>query len=212
MDTRRAMKQFCVKLHRLIMSMHGIEKLEKKLKGTIESSFEAWQNGQRKSNVQASRHIHQHLNVHLPKVSLPCEFFQMSMMLFVNMILLKLQHHNRYFQRKPLQQQAEVGQQGSTQGMSLQGLARHRFNYHHLQVGVHLDSYSNDSELSTYLSKHFLNQLKKWQVQRPSSTLYLNQHSRVRPTSKGAIKPFRKGSRLHCRLLWHHLPQLICRG
>ena len=70
------------------MSMHGIEKLERKPKGTIESSFEAWQNGKIVSNV-----------------------LQMSMKLFVTMILLKLQHPSRSFQRKPLQQQAEVGQQ-----------------------------------------------------------------------------------------------------
>ena len=83
--------------------MHGIEKLQKKLKGTIESSFEAWQSGKIVSTAQASRHIHQYLTVHLPKVFLPCEFFQVSMMLFVNTILLRLQHHIRYFQTKPLQ-------------------------------------------------------------------------------------------------------------
>ena len=59
--------------------------------------------GKQKSNVQASRSIHSSLTVHLPRVLHPCEFFQMSMMLFVRMILLRLQCRSRSFQRKPLQ-------------------------------------------------------------------------------------------------------------
>ena len=42
--------------------------------------------------------------------------------------------------------------------------------------------------------------------------LYLNQLSRVRPTSKCVIRPFQKSSRIQCRRLWHHLQQLTCRG
>ena len=37
------------------------------------------------------------------------------------------------FQRKPLQQQAEVGQQRSTLTVNLQGLVRCRSSQHHLQ-------------------------------------------------------------------------------
>ena len=59
---------------------------------------------------------------HLQRVFPLCVCFQMSMKLFVNMIPPRLQLHSRYFQRKPLQQQAEAGQQDSTQKMSLQGL------------------------------------------------------------------------------------------
>ena len=49
-----------------------------------------------------------------PRELRPCELFQMSMMLFVRMILPRLQCRSQSFQRKPLQQQAEPDQQLST--------------------------------------------------------------------------------------------------
>ena len=49
------------------------------------------------------------------------------------MILPRLQCRSRSFRRKPLQQQAEVGQQLSIQKKNLQGLVLHQCSLHHLQ-------------------------------------------------------------------------------
>ena len=54
-------------------------------------------------------------------------------MLFVRMILPRLQRRSRSFQRKPLQQQADLGQQLSIQEMNLQGLVLHQRSLHHHQ-------------------------------------------------------------------------------
>ena len=104
-----------------------------KPKGTIESLIKVWQLGELVSKVQASKHIQLCLMVHLQQVFPLRVCFQMSMKLFVNMIPPRLQLHNGYFQRKPLQQQAEVGQQGSTQKMNLQGLVLNMSSRHHLR-------------------------------------------------------------------------------
>ena len=118
----KSMKLTCIKQHMLPFSMYGLEKLEKKPKGIIKSLPAAWQNGRHKSKVEASKTIHQFLMAHLSRELHPCELFQMFTMLFVRMILLRLQRRSRSFQRKPLQQQAEGDQQLSIQEMNLQGL------------------------------------------------------------------------------------------
>ena len=145
-------------------------------------------------------------------------------MLSGRMILPRLHRRSRS-SRKPLQQQAEVVQQLSTQEMNLRGLVQRQCSLHHHQ-DQHLQGMFKVQLLSilqqllpqlqaihlVHQSRPYQSQSQKWRVRRPTSILYLNQLSRVRPTSKSDIRHFHMINRLHRQCLWHHLPQLICRG
>ena len=130
-----------------------------------------------------------------------CVCFQMSMKLIVDMIPPRLQLHTGPFQRKPLQQHAEVGQQGSTQKMSLQGLVLSQSSQLHLRSFQDLLQPRQHIHL-VHLSKPFPNQSNNLPKQLHWSIPYLNQLSRVRPISRCDTRHFHGISR-------HHL-QLIC--
>ena len=74
------------------------------------------------------------------------------------------------------------------------------------------DSYSHDSRPSTSSTYRGTSKAVSEVASQASSILYLNQLNRVRPTSKSVIRHFHMSSKLHRQCLWHHLPQLICRG
>ena len=125
---KKSMQLTSTRQHKLPIFVHGIKKLEKKPKGTIVSMLEAWQNSKTASKRWIFKPIHQCPMGHLLRVLRRCELFQMLMKLFDAMIILRLQHRSRSFQRKPLQQQEEQDQQLSAQGMNLQGLVLHGFS------------------------------------------------------------------------------------
>ena len=77
----------------------------------------------------------------------------------------RLQLHSLHFLRKPLQQQAEVRQLGSTQRTSLQGLVPNRSNQHHLRSFQDLLQPLQHIHL-VRLCQPFLNQLKSLRIQR----------------------------------------------
>ena len=92
--------------------------------------------------MEASKHIQLCLMVHLQKVFHLCEFFQMSMMLYVSMIHLRLRHRSQYFRRKPLQQQAEEAsrvllRQGASKDWFRTGPASYHLQSFHLSTPAH---------------------------------------------------------------------------
>ena len=65
---QKNMSKCCVKQLKASMSIIGIEKLEKKLNEPIESMLKVWQIGEPASKLWVSKHIQQHLKVHLRRV------------------------------------------------------------------------------------------------------------------------------------------------
>ena len=111
--------------------------------------------------------------------------------------------------KKPLQQQAEVGQLRSTQTVNLQGLVR-------VQPAPPPKLPGSTPMTPTYPPRPPISALP--QPCPDSANPATLKHPLPQPLQQGPPnkqvrhKPFRKSSRLPLRLLAHHPQQLICRG